>query len=835
MAAIRAIIKVMKPTLLLVAFAGFVLGQETFTSEVAPILKKRCVACHGAVMQTNGLRVDDGSLLVAGGYSGPAVIPGKPGESRLLARLKSSEKGTMMPPSGARLSADEIAVITKWIEAGAPVPAASAKGPARRVSDHWAFQPVKKAAVPAGVNAIDYFVRERLAKEGLTPSAEADRRTLARRLKLDLLGLAPTPEEVAAFVNDRRPDAVERLADTFLASPHYGERWARPWLDLARYADSDGYEKDSVRPHAWRYRQWVIDALNSDMPFDRFTIAQTAGDLLPNGTVEDRVATGFHRNVLTNREAGVDRAEARYEQLINRTQTMGTTWLGLTVGCAQCHDHKYDPFSQREFYQLFAFFNEADDVDIDAPLDGERGPYLKALPAYRKDRDKLLAEYKIPELQARWEDKMRAAYANPGKDSEFDFWITSMSAMVDHAMRMMHKPAASRTVREADILADYFIANPGPEFGRDKELTAKFKELRAKILELKKPMPFLTQAYTIGAHPEHPKTHITIRGDYKTLGIQVKPGTPAVLPPMEVHEGEPARLAFARWLVAKDNPLTPRVTVNRAWQEFFGRGIVRTSEDFGVSGDKPSHPELLDWLAAEFVEKGWSLKKLHKTIVLSATYRQASKYRPDAAEKDADNTLLARQSRLRLPAELIRDTALQVAGILNPEIGGKSVMPFLPKGVGELAYGGSKWRETFGREAYRRGLYIHYQRTTPYPLLVNFDAPDSNVACSRRRLSNSPLQALNLLNDPVFVEASNAFALRALEMPGATGERLSSMFTQALGRTPSETERQSLARYADKQTDVLRAEGRSGDALQLAVWSGVARVLFNLDEFINRE
>jgi cytochrome c553 len=825
----------MRSTYWLLLFAGAVWGQETFTTEVAPILKRRCVACHGAAMQTNGLRVDDGAALIGGGYSGPAVVPGKPAESTLLARLRSDVKGQMMPPGGARLSGDEIATITKWIEGGAKVPVSSAAGPARRVSSHWAFQAVKRPVVPAGVNAIDYFVRARLQKEGLAPSAEADRRTLARRVKLDLVGLAPTPEEVEAFVSDTRPDAYERLVDGFLASPHYGERWARPWLDLARYADSDGYEKDNVRPHAWRYRQWVIDALNKDMPFDRFTVAQMAGDLLPGASTEDRVATGFHRNVLTNREAGVDRAEARYEQLINRTQTLGTTWLGLTVGCAQCHDHKYDPFSQREFYQLYAYFNEADDVDIDAPMPGERGPYLKALPGYRRDREKLLAELKIPELQARWEEKMRRAYAKPGEDAEFDFWITSMSAMVDHAMRMLHKKPAERTLQETEILTDYFIGNPGPEFGRDKELTAKLKELRAKLADLKKTMPFLTQAYTIGVNPDHPKTHITIRGDYKALGIAVQPGTPAVLPPLERHEGEPGRLAFARWLVSRENPLTPRVAVNRAWQEFFGRGIVRTSEDFGVSGDRPTHPELLDWLAAEFVDQGWSLKKLHKSIVMSATYKQSSTYRPDAAEKDAENTLLSRQSRLRLPAELIRDTALQVAGILNLEIGGKSVMPFLPKGVGELAYGGSKWRETFGKEAYRRGLYIHYQRTTPYPLLVNFDAPDSNMACSRRRPSNGPLQALNLLNDPVFIEASQAFALRAMETAGSTGERINAMFTLAMGRAPSETERQALARYVDKQTDVLRGEGRQGEYLTQAAWSGVARVLFNLDEFINRE
>ena len=304
----------MRSTVWLLVFAGSLCAQETFTTEVAPILKRRCVACHGAAMQTNGLRVDDGAALVAGGYSGAAVVPGKPAESTLLGRLRSSEKGHMMPPMGARLSTAEIATVEKWIAGGAKVPASTVKGPARRASSHWAFQPVKKPVVPAGANAIDYFVRERLQKEGLAPSAEADRRTLARRVKLDLVGLAPTPEEVEAFVNDKRPDAYERMVDGHLASPHYGERWARPWLDLARYADSDGYEKDNVRPHAWRYRQWVIDALNSDMGFDRFTIAQMAGDLLPGASMEDRVATGFHRNVLTNREAGVDRAEARYEQ-----------------------------------------------------------------------------------------------------------------------------------------------------------------------------------------------------------------------------------------------------------------------------------------------------------------------------------------------------------------------------------------------------------------------------------------------------------------------------------------------------------------------------------------
>lgn len=816
-------------------FACALFGQAPdFVRDVAPIFKKRCTGCHGAGIQQNGLRLDHGGLLLQGSYSGPVAIPGKPGESKLISRVTSSEKAFRMPPSGPPLTEAEIDTVRKWIAGGATIPAElTATPPARRTTKLWSFQPVQRPAVPDGQNAIDYFVRERLKKDGLAPSPEAEKRTLIRRLKLDLLGLPPTPEEVSSFIADTRPNAWELLVDGYLAAPQYGERWARPWLDLARYADSDGYEKDQVRPHAWRYRTWVINALNANMPFDQFTIEQMAGDLLPGASTEQRVATGFHRNVLTNREAGVDRAEARFEQLVNRANTAGTTWLGLTVGCAQCHDHKYDPFSQKDYYQLFAFFNEADDADIDAPMPGEMGPYLKSNPTYRRDREKLLAEYNVSGLQARWEEKMRAAYKNPGADAEFDFWITSMSAMVDHAMRLMHQQ--NRSQREADIVTDYFIANPGPEYGRDKELTAKFKELRAKLAEVKSAASFLTQAYTIVEHPEHPKTHIAVRGDYRSPGIPVEPGTPSALPPLKRQPTEPIRLTFAKWLVAKDNPLTARVTVNRSWQELFGRGLVRTSEDFGVMGEKPSHPELLDWLAAEFVNSGWNMKQLHKMIVMSSTYRQSSKYRLELAEKDPENALLARQSRLRLPAEVIRDTALYASGILNPEIGGKSVMPFLPKGVGELAYGGSKWRETKGRDAYKRGLYIHYQRTTPYPMLVNFDAPDSNVACSRRRPSNTPLQALNLLNDPVFQEAANGLAVRVMADSEGTGPRIDRMFAWGLGRTPSETERAALARYVDTQSGILRHEGKQGELLATAVWAGVARVLFNLDEFVNRE
>ena len=793
-----------------------------FSKDVEPILKRSCLGCHGPAVQTNGLRFDDGQAALKGGYSGPVIVPGRAAESEIIRRVLSDKSAIVMPPTGPRLSNDEVARLQAWINAGAVWPKSTRAAAKRRGASHWAFQPVQR---PAG--SVDSFVLARLEAEGLPPSPRANKSQLIRRLKLDLIGLPPTAEEIAAFVADPRPDAYERLVDTYLASPHYGEKWARQWLDLARYADSDGYEKDQVRPHAWRYRQWVINALNADMPFDQFTIEQIAGDLLPNATTEQKVATGFHRNVLVNREAGVDRAEARFEQIINRTNTVTTTWLGLTAGCAQCHDHKFDPISQKEYYQLFALFNGADDVDLDAPLNGEMGPYLRALPAYRQQRQALLDEYKIPALLTSWEDKMRETWANPGKDPEFDFWVTSMSAMFDHANRIVHTPIAKRSQREQDRLFTYFVNNPGPQFKNNKELGEKFKELRTKLQKLDGDFPALTQAYTIAAHPDHPVTKIAVRGDYKNLGITVEPGTLSILPPMR----EPGRLGFARWLVAKDNPLTARVIVNRYWQEFFGRGLVKTSEDVGTQGDKPSHPELLDHLAASFMDGGWSVKNLHREIVTSAAYQQSSKYRPDVAEKDSDNMLLARQSRLRLSAEQIRDAALYAGDILDLEVGGKSIKPPLPKGVAELGYGNSvKWAESTGKDRYRRGLYVHYQRTTPYPLLVNFDAPDSNVSCSRRRASNTPLQALNLLNDPVFLEAAHAVAVRTANSPA----RLQSMFEIVIGRAPTESEKQSLARYLDKQITILKAEGRSPAEADAEAWTGVARVLLNTDEFINR-
>jgi hypothetical protein len=833
-------------------------GQIDFRRDVEPILHTRCYECHGPSMQMNGLRFDQKESALKGGYSGPAVLMGKSSQSLLIQKVASSKDGFKMPPEGPALSSREIGILRAWIDQGAvwgdepAAPGSPQKLSAAEGISHWAFQPVKRPAEPAVrlrpwvVNPIDSFILSRLEAEGIAPSLEADKATLLRRLSLDLIGLPPTLEEINAFLVDNSPDAYEKQVDRLLASPHYGERWARPWLDLARYADSDGYEKDLPRPYAWRWRHWVVKALNDDVPFDQFTIEQVAGDQLPESSVESMVATGFHRNGLKNREAGVKREEARFEELVDRTNTLGTVWLGLTLGCAQCHDHKYDPISQREYYQLFAFFNSTEDVTIDAPLPGELGPYLQSQPEYYRKRNALLEERHVAELQARWEARLRDAMDQPGKNLDWDFQVTAIRAMLDGAEKLVRKDPGSRTRREDDLLTNYFVRNAGPEIAKDQDAADRFKELVKKLDEVDRSFPRISQAYGLDESPEPVKTHIAVRGDYRRPGLEVEPSTLAILPPFP-KGSKPARLRLAEWLVSRDNPLTARVTVNRAWQEFFGRGLVRTSEDFGTQGEKPTHPQLLDWLASEFMEQGWSLKKLHKTIVMSATYSQSSHARPELKERDPGNLLLSHQNRLRLSAELVRDAALQASGLLDPAVGGPSIRPPQPESVSKLTYGNAKWEESAGKERYRRGLYIHYQRTSPYPQLVNFDEPDASVAAAQRRRSNTPLQALNLLNDPVFAEAAQTLAFRVLQAaPDSWDARLDAAFQFCLGRRPGRLERERLARYFEDQKRILEKEPESAKLLaanplpsatplDAATWVGLSRVLLNLDEFITRE
>jgi mono/diheme cytochrome c family protein len=844
---------------ILLFFAVSAWAQQSnidFSRDIQPVFEARCLACHGAGQQMAGLRLDSGDAVVKGGTNGPVVQAGNSAGSKLIERVTSSKKGFAMPPVGDPLSADQVAKLRAWIDQGAKVPATAAAVPgAPAKSRHWAFQPVVRPSPPEvrngswARNPVDRFILARLEGEGYTPSPEADRVTLIRRVSLDLIGLPPSPAEVADFVADTRPDAYDRVVDRLLASPHYGEKWGRHWLDLARYGDSDGYERDPARPNAWRYRQWVIEALNRDMPYDEFTIEQLAGDLLPNASVEQRVATGFQRNTFTNREAGVDRAEDRFEQLVNRTNTVGTVWLGLTVGCAQCHNHKFDPISQKEFYQMLSFWNPVEEVDIEAPLPGETGPYLRALPEYQRKRTELLEKYGIPDMAAQWESKLREAHIHAGKDVEWDYALTEFRAGYDPWKKILDSDVAHRSRRMQDNFVDFFVeSGHSPDLEKDKAAADRLKQAREQLAALKATLPPYSEAPVMAQMSSPPETHIAVGGDFRNPGDKVEPGTLAVMPALQTSGNLPPRLLLARWIVSRENPLTARVAVNRMWQEYFGRGLVRTSEDFGTQGEKPSHPELLDWLATEFMDRGWSMKAIHRTIVTSATYRQSSKVRKEIQAKDPDNVLLSRQSRLRLPAELIRDAALASSGLLNPAIGGRSIKPPQPAGVAELTYGnGTKWKESEGPDRYRRGLYIHFQRTSPYPELISFDAPDSRLACTRRRRSNTPLQALNLLNDPVFIEAAQALAVRTLrESSGAFQDKLGYAFELALNRKPKARETADLTQYFNEQKAVFQKDEKAVasvapftpdgvDRLDMAAWVGLSRVLMNLDEFITRE
>jgi hypothetical protein len=822
-----------------------------FTRDIAPILA-HCQSCHGATQEMGGLRLDSRASALTGGNSGMVIVTGRSAESKLIQLVAGTGK-IIMPPVGERLKTEDVAVLRAWIDQGARWPDAFRfqAAPRQKGATHWSFIPPKRSPPPSVRdrawirNPVDAFILAKLESEGFAPSPEADRYTLIRRLSLDLIGMPPTPEEVAGFVADNRPDAYERLVDRLLASPHYGEKWARHWLDLARYADSDGYEKDLPRPWAWRYRQWVIESLNRDLPYDQFTIDQIAGDLLPGATADQKAATGFHRNALTNREGGIDREQLRVEQVVDRTSTVGAVWLGLTVGCAQCHDHKYDPISQKEFYQLSAFFNSMDETDIEAPLPGEMGPYLANQARCKNARRQLLEQYGVAPLQVEWEPKVIEASRQPGKYG--GDWDLAWTVLWNDERQILLTSPDKRTQKEQDKLTDHFLEWYSAVVSKERYAELKFKELRDKLAKLKQSCPALSEAQTIAELPSPRKAFVLIRGDFHDHGAEVRPATPSILPPLHSDEAS-NRLALARWLIQENNPLTARVEVNRMWQIFFGQGLVATSDDFGTQGERPSHSELLDWLAVEFMSRGWSMKSMQKLIVESATYRQSSTARKDIEERDPYNRLLAKQSRLRLEAELIRDSALEASGLLNPAIGGPSVRPPQPAGLTNLGYGDFvKWKESEGVGRYRRGLYIFFQRAVPYPQLVNFDAPDSNLTCTRRLRSTTPLQALNLLNDPVFFEAAQALAARVLrERRNGLDERIDYAFELCLGRKPAPREREKIRAYFHRQSEILHSEPESiqkifpvniegVDPLMAATWVTVSRALLNLDEFMTRE
>ncbi len=683
-------------------------------------------------------------------------------------------------------------------------------------TSHWAFVRPQRPALPrvtnsaAVRNAVDRFIVARLEGEGIAPAPEADRYTLIRRLTLDLTGLPPTPAEVDAFVNDPRADAYEQLVERLLASPHFGERWGRWWLDVARYADSNGYSIDAPR-QIWKYRDWVIDALNRDLPFDQFTIEQIAGDLLPKATVEQRVATGFHRNTQINQEGGIDKEQFRIESVFDRVATTGTAWLGLTIACAQCHDHKYDPLSQREYYQLFAFFNQQDEPTLELPTAAEKEQLAK------------------------------------------------------HTQQVGELTARLKQI-ETDIRAN--AANP--------KASREFKDAEDKLAKFKKNRPSVTSTLVLAERKEPRETRLFIKGDFTRPSDVVSPGVPAVLPPLTTRTAlnagntrqelvpvaatkqkatpekaltaSPDRLDLARWIVAPENPLTARVTVNRIWQQYFGRGIVETENDFGTQGLPPTHPELLDFLATELIAQKWSLKAIHRLIVSSATYRQSSHARPDLAEIDATNKLLARQNRLRLDAEIVRDAALGASGLLSPKLGGPPVFPPQPDGVMALGQVKREWKVDADEDRYRRGIYTFLFRATPHPALAVFDAPDGFSTCTRRMRSNTPLQALTLLNDQQFHEFARGLASRMLtEGPADPRERIAHGFRLCLARPPAAEELDRLEALLQQQ---LQHQGDDIDVpaswkliekpkgvthQQYSAWVTVARVLLNLDETITRE
>jgi len=558
------------------------------------------------------------------------------------------------------------------------------------------------------------------------------------------------------------------------------------------------------------------------------------------------VATGFHRNSLVNREGGIDREQLRVEQAVDRTNTVSSVWLGLTVGCAQCHDHKYDRISQKEYYQFFAFFSPAEDSEVEAPVAGEVGPYLRSLVEYQKKRSELMKEYGVEPLQAEWEPKVIDASRNQGKYG--GDWDLAWTVLWNDERKILLKPASQRTRKEADKLTDHFLEWYSAVVSKQRYADLKFKELREKLAKLREAIPALTEASAIADMQSPPKAHVLIRGDFQNPGIEVEPGVLAVLNPFSAGGAKANRLDLAQWIVSKENPLTARVATNRMWQSFFGRGLVATPSDFGTQGERPTHPELLDWLAAEFQDSGWSVKHMHKLIVESATYRQSSKSRKELESRDSDNRLLARQSRIRLEAELVRDSALSAGGLLDPAIGGPSIRPPQPAGLTNLGYGNFvKWPESTGSARYRRGLYIFFQRTVPYPQLMMFDAPDSNVSCPKRERSTTPLQALNLLNDPVFVEAAQSMAAGLWRENLKTDtERLDTAFRLALARQPSAQEKDRMMSYLDLQRSRLRNEPKLAASLfagevegassaDLAAWVALSRAILNLDEFLTRE
>ncbi|MDF1860574.1 MAG: PSD1 and planctomycete cytochrome C domain-containing protein [Verrucomicrobiales bacterium] len=1000
---------------------GFVAGilpvaaEVDFVNEIQPIFAEKCTLCHGPDDKKAGLRLTSIEFASQELKSGEkAIVPGDVLASHLLARIHSEDPDEVMPPpdKAEPLTAKEKEKLEQWIAEGADWP------------KHWAYRELASfdsGKLSEGQSAIDFFISEKLREKTIEPSPPADDITLIRRLFYDLIGLPPTPEQVADHLprfQKNRNEALDRLVSDLLASRHFGERWGRHWLDHARYADSDGYEKDNNRMNAWRYRDWVINAFNADLPFDQFTIEQFAGDLLPDRSEDQLLATAFNRQTLTNTEGGTDKEQWRVAAVMDRVETTGTVWLGLTVGCARCHTHKYDEITVDEYYELFAYFNNGDETaqKLSAPpADVERWKTaLAGKQTQLEEAKKLLTKAeadllpRIPELVAETKQKLAAASEEevfaplPIQKMSGPKGVTLTQNKEDQSVLVGGTSPDSGTYRiegeipagmqitgfKLEVLPDdslpsggpgrvehgNFVLNQlvfqvggkpqpfgdaeathsqektwkvtgaiddnvkpknegsgwaiGPQYGKanhavfglvhpvqsdkaqkyiialvqnygTKHMIGKFRlsvltsptrlvappelrniltknqpagtqqdsaplsrfysrwdpsvsGLKAKVARLEAELPgkpemdirVLTERET-----DRRRTHVFRRGEFKEPLHEVSPGTFASLPAVE-HRGEHGdRLDFAKWLVSGENPLPPRVIVNRIWGHLFGEGIVRTVNDFGVRGDRPTHPELLDWLASEFIQNGWSRKKLIREIVSSGAYQRSSAHRQDLVDIDPKNHFLARQNRFRVEAEIVRDISLSAAGLLSQKTGGPSVFPLIPPGVTDANYNSAfKWVVSPGEDRFRRGLYTFFKRTAPHPNLMTFDCPDSNVTNVKRTRSNTPLAALITLNNETFTESAQALAARVLRevKEESDAARLERAFHLCLSRAPEDPERERLASllenarsyYRDNGQDALAFAGANlpegVSAEEAASWAATVRVILNLDEFLTR-
>lgn len=998
-----------------------------FRRDVQPIFRRHCYRCHGPKKARGRLQLSSRkAVLSKQDPDEPLIVAGKPEKSHLLIRLTDAKAGDIMPLDGQRLSKRELDVLRQWIKSGANWPDDQAE------DRHWAYVQPALPTLPEvklkdwPVNAVDYFTLAQMEAEQLTPSDPEERGRLLRRVSLALIGIPPTPEEVEAFVNDKSPNAYEKVVDRLLASPRYGERWAQHWLDLARYADSNGFQADQLRD-SWAFRDYVIRAFNNDKPFDQFTIEQLAGDLIPNATVEQKIATGFHRATTCNVEAGVHPEANRVNQIFDRISTTGTVFLGTTLECSQCHDHKYDPFTQKEYYQIFAYFNntplevvgnngvqfEFGGPTMQLPLPPGKKQKMDELQAKLDEQMAVLKKVRetqlkqLPDWERRitkalqsgpavWKDLTPTKFTSTGREDHemlkdgsvllsgsvpgtaiyelhFNGALKDVIGIKVHALTHESIPGkgpgrgdAEKTniiLNEVDLVVargpkgeaeeislhdatasfsqnrwpvanaidgnrktgwaiapkfhqdhfasfrtkeplqlgedDRLIVKLDQNFGRgrvmgrvkisvltgdpllanlpadlipilkkqkNKRKPKEVKKLRDHFMafdprieqitkatqNLRKQMALVKPPTTlVMVENDAPRmTHLMKRGDYLNKGEQVKPATPETLHPLDPKLPK-SRLGFAKWLVSQENPLLARVTVNRWWREIYGQGIVTTPEDFGTQGEWPTHPKLLDWLAVRFMEDGWSMKKIHKTMVMASTYRQSSRITSELAARDPQNRLYARGPRFRLPAETIRDNALTISGLLTTQMYGAPIMPYQPDGIWK-AVGRNQptWKTATDENRSRRGVYVVWKRGAPYAAFINFDAPDRAACMAQRPRTNTPLQALNLLNDPAYVEMALALAQRMMsERDKPTLEScVERGFELTLARKPTSREVQIVLRLYQREMAKLKADPKlvqmrvknmlstlrkpEVNETELAAWFIVANALLNLDETI---